>query len=248
MVLSALLGLWDLFATLTLVAFPGKAGPSVIGLGVGAVSVVAHAALFVMLLEALRQSTWAPNPAPEVVMTPAGPLVIPDAAARGRAGWTQVAAAVLLLIAAGGAVFRFNRGLNSNHPYLTAAGDKLELALVISAGMLVVGVAQLALAPRVGAGSRPAAVASVSIAGALAAVNALVLVALLAGNARVTRGIYHASGLKKLFIAEPIFFLAANALLCLFLLQVLRRTSGRALAAGFPLDFSSGRPLDRHAK
>jgi hypothetical protein len=245
MVAAALLVLWDLFASLTLVAFPGKGGPSVLGMGVGAASLVVHAALFLVLLEALRQTTWAPNSAPDVVMTPAGPLVIPDAAAHGRAGWTQVAAAVLLLIAAGGAVFRFSRGLGSNHPYHTAVADELKLAVFVSAVMFIAAAAQLALAPRVGAGSRTAAVVSMSIAATLAAVNALVLLGLLLGDAITTRGIYHASGLKKLFITEPTFFLAANVLVCAFGLQALRQTSRRGLAPGFPLDFRPSTPGGR---
>lgn len=148
---------------------------------------------------------------------------------------------MLLLIAAGFSVVRFYRHVDSDHSYVAPFRDEMKLALLMSVLTLIAAAVQLALAPRVGAGSRAAAVASTAISATLAAVNALVLLVLLAGDAKLKRAIFHGSGLKKLFLAEPIFFLAANLLLCVFLLQVLKRTTGRAAAAGFPVDVSPRR-------
>ena len=83
-------------------------------------------------------------------------------------------------------------------------------------------------------------VASVGVAATIATVSALVLLVLLRADAKLTKGVYKASGLNKLVLAEPLFFLAANLLLCALLLQVLRRKGGRGISVGFPLDVSAG--------
>ena len=241
MVAAGLLALWDLFAALSQVAFAGRGGPNVLGIGLAGVSLLAHAALFVMLLEALRQTKRAPTHARDVVMTPRGAVAVPDAPARGRAGWSQVAAGLLLLLAAGFFAVRFYRHVDSDHSYVAPFRGEMKLATLTSVVALVAAAAQLALAPRVGAGSRAAAVASVVISVTLAGLNALVLVVLLAGGGGLRRALFHASGVNSVFIAKPVFFLAADVLLCVFLLQVLRRTAGRASAAGFPLDLPPGR-------